>query len=267
MKNNIAVFASGKGTNLGAIIDSIAAGKLRAHIALVVSDQRGAFALKRAKTAGINTLYADPKKFATKHDYEKFIIERLTKEKVRLVVLAGFMRILSPFFIKKYKNRVLNIHPSLLPAFKGAHAIRDAYRYGVKVTGVTVHFVDEEVDHGPIVLQGSETVSGLETIEELEKRIHKLEHKMYPAAIGKVLSGRLSIRGRRVRCELERADHFMRLLPRVARRIVEHLRPFVCVAEAVLMIGGGLREHGCSQHGLRGCRRAWGNFFQQTLFG
>lgn len=198
MKKNIAVFASGNGTNLKAIIDSIAAGRLKARIALVVSDRRGAFALKRAEKAGINTLYADPKEFDTKHDYEKFIIERLKKENVELVVLAGFMRILSPFFIKKYKNRILNIHPALLPAFKGAHAIRDAYRYGVKVTGVTVHFVDEKVDHGPIVLQGSETVSGSEPIAELEKRIHKLEHKMYSAAIGKVLSGRLSIRGRRV---------------------------------------------------------------------
>ncbi|MFH0941128.1 MAG: phosphoribosylglycinamide formyltransferase [Candidatus Omnitrophota bacterium] len=198
MKKNIAVFASGKGTNLGAIIDNIVAGRLKARIALVVSDQRGAFALKRAQRAGINTLYADPEKFDTKQDYEKFIIERLKKENVELVVLAGFMRILSPFFIKKYKNRILNIHPALLPAFKGAHAIRDAYRYGVKVTGVTVHFVDEKVDHGPIVLQGSETVSRSESIGELEKRIHKLEHKMYSVAIGKALSGRLSIRGRRV---------------------------------------------------------------------
>ena len=203
MKKNIAVFASGNGTNLQAIIDNIAAGKLKARIALVVSDQRGAFALKRAQRAGINTLYLDPKGFKTKQDYEKFIIERLKKENVELVALAGFMRILSPFFIKKYKNRILNIHPALLPAFKGAHAIRDAYRYGVKVTGVTVHFVDEKVDHGPIILQGSETVSGSaepESVRELEKRIHKLEHKMYSAAIGKVLSGRLYIRGRRTVC-------------------------------------------------------------------
>ena len=198
MKRNIAVFVSGNGTNLGAIIDSITAGSLNARIALVVSDKKGAFALKRARKAGINTLYADPKKFATKQYYEKFIIERLKKDNVELIVLAGFMRILSPFIIKKYKNRILNIHPALLPAFKGAYAIRDAYSYGVKVIGVTVHFVDEKVDHGPIVLQGSETVSGLESIAELEKRIHKLEHKLYSIAIGKVLSGKLSIRGRRV---------------------------------------------------------------------
>jgi len=198
VKKNIAVFASGKGTNLGAIIDSINAGRLKARIALVVSDRRGALALKRSQKAGINTLYADPEKFVSKQDYEKFIIERLKKENVELIVLAGFMRILSPFFINKYKNRILNIHPALLPAFKGAHAILDAYNYGVKVTGVTVHFVDEMVDHGPIVLQVSETVSGLESMAELEKKIHKLEHKLYPVAIAKVLSGRLSIRGRRV---------------------------------------------------------------------
>ncbi len=198
MKKNIAVFASGNGTNLQAIIDNIAAGRLKARIALVVSDQKGAFALKRAESAGINTLYVDPKGFVTKQDHERFIIERLKREKVELIVLAGYMRILSPFFIKKYKNRILNIHPALLPAFKGAHAIRDAYNYGVKVTGVTVHFVDNKVDHGPIILQGTVVVSAIESITKLEKRIHKLEHKLYSQAIAKALLGRLSVRGRRI---------------------------------------------------------------------
>ena len=194
---NIAVFASGNGTNLQAIIDNISRGTLQANLALVVSDQRKAFALKRAKRAGIKTLYADPKKFATKQDYEKYIIARLKKEKVELVVLAGFMRILSSFFVKKYKNRILNIHPALLPAFKGGQAIKDAFRYGVKVTGVTVHLVDEKVDHGPIVSQEPVSIDEAETLKELQERIHRVEHKIYPEAIAKVLSGHPLVKGRK----------------------------------------------------------------------
>ena len=190
MNKNIAVFASGNGTNLQAIIDNITSKKLDANLALVVSDCKDAFALKRAKKAGINTLYADPNAFGTKQDYEKFIIGCLKKEKVGLVVLAGFMRILSPFFVRAYKKKILNIHPALLPAFKGGQAIKDAYNYGVKVTGVTVHFVDERVDHGPIIAQEAVAVSGKESVVELEKKIHKIEHRIYSETIKKVLSAR-----------------------------------------------------------------------------
>ena len=115
-----------------------------------------------------------------------------------LVVLAGFMRILSPFFIRKFKNRILNIHPALLPAFKGAYAIKDAFHYGVKVTGVTVHFVDEKVDHGPILIQEPVTILENESVGELEARIHKIEHRIYPEAIKSVLSGRFLLKGRRI---------------------------------------------------------------------
>jgi phosphoribosylglycinamide formyltransferase-1 len=195
---NIAVFASGNGTNLQAIIDRISAGYLKAHLSLVVSDMPKAFALKRARKAGIKTLYVDPKKFSGKREYEAFVIEHLKRENVDLVVLAGFMRILSPFFIRKFKNRILNIHPALLPAFKGAHAIKDAFHYGVKVTGVTVHLVDEKVDHGPILIQEPVTILENESVGELEARIHKIEHRIYPEAIKSVLSGRFLRKGRRI---------------------------------------------------------------------
>lgn len=195
---NIAVFASGNGTNLQAIIDNIAAGRLKANLALVVSDKQSAFALKRAKQAGIKTLFANPKKFQDKEDYEKYIVDHLKKEKVDLVVLAGFMRIVGSYLIKKYKNRILNIHPALLPAFKGGHAIKDAFQYGVKVTGVTVHLIDEKVDHGPIIMQEPVTILGTETLEELEAKIHQVEHKIYSQAIARMLSGRWTIKGRKV---------------------------------------------------------------------
>lgn len=194
----IAVFASGNGTNFQAIVDSAARGMLDIKIALLVGDRRRAFAFKRAKAAGIKTLFADPKKFETKQAYEKFIIKHLKKEKVELIVLAGFMRILSPFFIRKYKNRILNIHPSLLPAFCGKDAIKKALRYGVKVTGVTVHLVDEKVDHGPIIAQEAVTVLGVETIQGLEARIHEVEHKVYPEAIDRIISTPFVVRGRKV---------------------------------------------------------------------
>lgn len=196
---SIAVFASGNGTNLQAIIDNIAKGLLKARLGLVVSDRKHAVALKRAKKAGLKAVYANPKKFRTTEAYENHLLGLLRKEKADVVVLAGFMRILTPFFVKKYRNRILNIHPALLPAFKGRDAIKEAFRWGVKVTGVTVHLVDEKVDHGPIIAQEPLTVTETETLEELEARIHILEHKMYPKAIGRILEGNFSVRGRRVR--------------------------------------------------------------------
>jgi len=195
---NIAVFASGNGTNLQVIIDNIRKGVLAARLALVVSDKRDCLALKRAKKAGLKVFYADPKKFASKQAYEEEIVRHLKEEKVDLIVLAGFMRILSPFFIAKYRNRIINIHPALLPAFKGGAAIKDAFNYGSKVTGVTVHFVDEKIDHGPIILQESVAILDNESVKQLEKKIHELEHKILTRAIRKCLAGLLIIRGRKV---------------------------------------------------------------------
>jgi phosphoribosylglycinamide formyltransferase-1 len=195
---NIAVFCSGTGSNLQAIIDKVAEGYIPAKIALVVSDNETAFALKRAKKSGIKTLVLDKKDFKTREEFDKEVIKNLKKKGVGLVVLAGFMRLLSPHFIKEYKNKIINIHPALLPSFRGTHGIKDALEYGVKVTGPTVHFVDENLDNGPIILQKAIEVKDDDTEEDLLVRVHKEEHKIYPEAIKLFAEGRLNIKGRRV---------------------------------------------------------------------
>lgn len=196
---NIAVFVSGNGTNLQAIIDSISRGKITAKIALVVSDNKNAYALTRAKNADIETFVLNPKDFKKKEDYDSEIIKELRKKDVGLVVLAGFMRLVSSRFVRIFKLRIMNIHPALLPSFKGTHAIKDAFEYGVKRTGVTVHFVDDELDHGPIILQESVNVEESDTLESLEEKIHKVEHRLYPEAIRLFTEGKIEIEGRRVR--------------------------------------------------------------------
>lgn len=198
-KMNIAVLCSGSGTNLQAIIDSVKSGYVPAKLAFVVSDNKNAFALTRAASAGIDTLILNPKDFKTREALDKEIIKNLKKKNVELVVLAGFMRLMSPYFIKEYKNRIMNIHPALLPSFKGTHGIKDALEYGVKVTGPTVHFVDEKLDHGPIILQRCVEVKDDDTEKSLVERMHEEEHKIYPEAIKLFSEGRLKIEGRRVR--------------------------------------------------------------------
>lgn len=187
---NIAVFVSGNGSNLQAIIDSIDSGYLKAKIALVVCNNNDAYALTRAKKAGIETFVLSHKEFKSREEYDKRVAQELGKKDVELVVLAGFMRLLSGFFVKKYENKILNIHPALLPAFKGTHAIKDAFEAGADKTGVTVHFVDEELDHGPIVLQEEVKVDKNDTLESLEAKIHEVEHKLYPKAIKMFIEGR-----------------------------------------------------------------------------
>ncbi|MFZ5799787.1 MAG: phosphoribosylglycinamide formyltransferase [Candidatus Omnitrophota bacterium] len=195
---NIAVFASGFGSNLQAIIKAIKQGRLDANLALVVSDKKDAYALKRAKRAGIKTLLLEPAKFPSREAFEDEVLKALKEEKVELVVLAGFMRIIGKVLLENFPNRILNIHPALLPAFKGSWGIRDAFEYGVKITGVTVHIVDDKMDHGPIILQGVIKIATKDTLESLEKRIHRLEHKLYPAAIQVMLSGKIKVEGRKV---------------------------------------------------------------------
>lgn len=195
---NIAVFVSGNGTNLEAVIDAISRGEIKAKIALVVSDNKDAYALVRAKKANIETFVLSPKDFKSREDYDKEIIKELEKRSVRLVVLAGFMRLLSPYFVRQYKNKIMNIHPALLPSFKGTHGIKDAFECGMEMTGVTVHFVDEELDHGPIILQETVSIDGNDTLETLEEKIHKVEHRLYPKAIGLFVEGKLKIEGRKV---------------------------------------------------------------------
>ena len=195
---NIAVLCSGNGSNLQAIIDKTSDGYIPAKIVLVVSDNKSAFALERAKKAGIETLVLSPKDFDSREAFDREVIENLRKNKVGLVVLAGYMRLLSGHFIKEYKNKIMNIHPALLPSFKGTHGIKDALEYGAKVTGPTVHFVDEKLDHGAIILQKALEVRDDDTKESLLERVHKEEHKIYPEAIKLFVEGRLKIEGRRV---------------------------------------------------------------------
>lgn len=196
---NIAVFASGNGTNLEALIDAGSAGKLAGgRIVLVVSDKPEAFALKRAEKAGIETLVLEAKGFSSREEYDKKIIERLKEKNIELVALAGFMRILSDGFIEEYKGKILNIHPALLPSFKGVHGIKDAFSYGVKVTGVTVHFVEKDLDAGPVILQESVRIEESDTLDTLEEKVHKIEHKLYPEAVRLFVSGKLKLEGRKV---------------------------------------------------------------------
>ena len=195
---NIGVLASGRGTNLQAIIEAIKEGRIEGKIGIVISDNRDAFALKRAKQNNIETEYINFKSFKNRENYDKKIVECLKEKDVDLVVLAGYMRILSSHFIEMYKNRIMNIHPALLPSFPGLHAQKQAVEHGAKISGCTVHFVDEGVDSGPIILQKAVEVSDDDTEESLAERILKEEHQIYPQAIQLFSEDRLAIKGRRV---------------------------------------------------------------------
>lgn len=196
---NIAVFASGRGTNFGAIIKAVKKGKIRAHLALLVCDNPKAPAIKRAEKAKIKVALIKREECASSVDFENKILEQLEENNIELIVLAGFMRMLSPGLVKRYEQRILNIHPALLPSFKGSEAIRDVFDYAVKVSGVTVHFVDEKMDHGPIILQKAVKIEENDTLESLEAKIHKVEHRVYPEAIRLFVEGKLKIEGRKVR--------------------------------------------------------------------
>jgi len=196
---NIAVFASGRGTNFAAIIRAVKKGKIKANLALLVCDNPKAKAISRAKRAGIKIALVVREDFPTKEDFENKIIQHLEEDKIDLIVLAGYMRLLSPELVAGYKNKIINIHPALLPSFKGTESIKDAFAYGIKVTGVTVHFVDEKMDHGPIILQAQVLIEEDDTLEFLETKIHKLEHKIYPEAIRLYTEGKLRIEARKVK--------------------------------------------------------------------
>jgi len=195
---NFAVLASGRGSNLQAIVKAIKAGKIKAHLKAVFSDKKDAYALTGAREAQIPAVFINPKDFNDRESYDRAVVERLHEFKVDFVVLAGYMRLLSSYFIRQFPDKILNIHPALLPAFKGTHAIKDAFDYGVKVTGPTVHFVVEEVDGGAIILQEPVRVGPQDTLESLEEKIHQAEHRIYPQAIDLFVRGRLKIEGRKV---------------------------------------------------------------------
>jgi phosphoribosylglycinamide formyltransferase-1 len=187
----IAVLASGSGSNLQSIIDNIQAGKLDAQIQLVLSDKSNAYALKRAASAGIKTCYMNPKDYDDRVSYDKALAEEVKASGAELVVLAGFMRILNKVFLEEFNNRVINIHPALLPSFPGLHAQDQAWSYGVKVSGCTVHFVDCGTDTGPIIAQRAVPVLDTDTADDLAKRILVEEHKIYPYIIQMIAEGKV----------------------------------------------------------------------------
>ncbi|MBS3942888.1 MAG: phosphoribosylglycinamide formyltransferase [Dethiobacter sp.] len=193
----IAVLASGQGTNLQAILEAAERGEIAGRVALVLSDRKGAYALERARSRGVKTRWLNPKQYLNRTEYDEAMVKELLAEGVDLVVLAGFMRLLSAVVIAAFRNRIINIHPSLLPAFPGTSGVEQALDYGVKVTGCTVHFVDEGLDTGPIILQEAVSVIRGDTAEILHQRIHAAEYRIYPRAIDLFCRNKLTINGRR----------------------------------------------------------------------
>ena len=192
----LGVLISGRGSNLQSIMDGVATGRLAATIALVVSNNPDAFGLERARLAGIETVTLEQKAFPSRETYDAALVDVLQRYDVGLVCLAGFMRLLGASFVEAFPNRILNIHPSLLPAFPGLHVQLQALRHGVKISGATVHIVTPELDAGPIVLQASVAVEENDTADTLSERILVEEHRIYPEAIGILLDGRWRVEGR-----------------------------------------------------------------------
>ncbi|MCF7870152.1 MAG: phosphoribosylglycinamide formyltransferase [Candidatus Omnitrophica bacterium] len=183
IKTNLAILASGNGSNFEAITKAIKKGSLGVSHCILITDKKNSFVRKRAKKYQIKDIFIDPKKFKNRRGFDKKLIQTLNEEKINIIALAGYMRILSPFFVKHFKNKILNIHPSLLPSFAGNNAIADAYNYGVKVTGVTIHFVSQKVDQGPIIAQTAIPIEDNMQLNELEEKIHKAEHLLYPKVL------------------------------------------------------------------------------------
>ncbi len=194
----LAVLVSGSGTNLQAIIDSIEAGDIDATIACVISNKRDVFALERAAKHGITVVVHENSGFANRQEYDLATVEILRQYGVNLVVLAGFMRILTENMINAFPNAIINIHPALLPSFPGLHAQQQAIDYGVRYSGCTVHFVDCGTDTGPIILQSVVPVDADDTEETLSAKIQKEEHRIYPAAIKLFVDGKIKVKGRKV---------------------------------------------------------------------
>ncbi|RXG33456.1 phosphoribosylglycinamide formyltransferase [Methanohalophilus sp. WG1-DM] len=199
MTLNIAVLISGRGSNLQSIIDNVESGYIpNANVSVVISDNKDAYGLKRAMNHGINAVFIDPAAYQSKEDLDSALLDVLARSSTDVLLLAGFMRILGSDVINAYSNRIMNIHPALLPSFKGLHAQKQALDYGVKITGCTVHFVDEGMDSGPIILQKSVPVLDSDTEESLSERILAQEHIIFPEAVKLFAEGRLYVKGRRV---------------------------------------------------------------------
>ena len=194
MSIKLGVLISGSGTNLQAIIDRIADGAIDATIELVVSSRPSAYGLKRAEQAGIQTLTLSKEIYADPDMADEIIAAELLRRGVDYVIMAGYMRMVHAPLLAAFPNRIVNIHPALLPSFKGAHGIQDAFDYGVKVTGVTVHFADDRYDCGPIIAQRALAVEEGWTVDELETHIHEIEHELYPQVVGWLADGRVHVR-------------------------------------------------------------------------
>lgn len=194
----LAVLASGSGTNLQAIIDDIATGYIPAELKIVLSNKPGAYALTRARQAGIKTGVILPEDYASREEFDSELVRILKENDVEYVALAGYMRMLSKVFLDAFPDRVVNIHPALLPSFPGIHGQRDAVEYGVKVSGCTVHFVDENMDHGPIIAQAPVPVTYQDTEETLKERILEQEHILFPHVLRLIAQGKVEIQGRKV---------------------------------------------------------------------
>ena len=194
MSNHIlGILCSGRGSNMQSIMAAIESGQIKAEIGIVLTDKPEARALQVASEAGIKSVCVNRKACSTQQEFEEKLVAELKAANVTLVVLAGFMRILSPYFVEAYRHRILNIHPSLLPSFGGAHAHRDVLAYGTKVSGCTIHFVDEGMDHGPIILQDTVPVLDNDTEDTLAARVLTKEHILYPKAIELFVDGRLEL--------------------------------------------------------------------------
>ncbi len=196
---NVGVLASGRGSNFQALIDAIESGRLNAAIKLLIVDNPSAYAIERAKKHSIDHLFIDPALYENKNEFYSDVTRQLQARGVELVVLAGFMRIVKKPLLDAYPNRVMNIHPALLPSFPGLHGQKDAVDYGVRISGCTVHFVDEGVDSGPVIIQAAVPVSPDDTEDILAARILALEHKIYPEAVKLFAEGRLKVEGRKVK--------------------------------------------------------------------
>lgn len=191
MTTRIAIFASGSGSNFQALTDACRAGKLDATPALLVCDRPGAYVVERATAAAIPYFAFAPKSYKDKAEFESHILQELARYEVDFIVLAGYMRLIGPTLLTAFRGRIVNIHPSILPAFPGLDAVGQALEYGVKLTGVTIHFVDEGMDTGPIIAQQAIEVGADDTRETLEKKIHQVEHTFYP----KILQQLFSVKG------------------------------------------------------------------------
>ena len=192
-KHILGVLCSGRGSNLQSIMEAIDKGQIKAELGIVLADKPEAKALERAEAAGIKSVCVNRKECSGQQDFEEKLVAELRQAGVTCVVLAGFMRILSPYFVNEFKHQILNIHPSLLPSFCGAHAHRDVLAYGTKVSGCTIHFVDEGMDHGPIILQDTVPVMDDDTEDTLAARVLVKEHVLYPKAIQLFVDGRLEL--------------------------------------------------------------------------